>query len=94
MPPFCDLVGHVLRLCSEPEMVRVHAPRIVASVQHTQSDGNLTVSELPRENVRQNLSSANGKLAVAADVPSRCRPQPAAITLLHLRPKTVFNPHV
>lgn len=73
-PTFLFLVVVVIGLCAEEQMRRVHAPRIVASVEHIQAIGNCAFLKHPSHAVSTDYrQSFNGiKVAVSGATSSYC----------------------
>lgn len=86
-------VGHVVPLCSQEEVRRVHAGTYVAAVENRQSTWYRPVREFPREPVgvpslRATRASEDGSVAVGLGCPC---PQPAPVRLLYTGPKPLLK---
>lgn len=89
------LVGHVLnvvQLSAKKQMVRAHARRVVAFMEHVFS-ACASIMQEPRRNVSGNRSwvQTHADLAISE---ARClgsRPQPASVRDFYLAPKTRYE---
>lgn len=93
-------VGHIFRMCSSPEMFKIHACRFVPSgavVQNAQSFWYRTFVQNPRGNVCTNTFGVFGPGSPSSTYPSipsvgtSCRPEPAGIGLVDLGPEAAWK---
>lgn len=82
-------IGNVVCICSEEQVVRVDAPRSVASMQHAQSFWYMAVDQSPRYAVSEPCLSATNAYGSVASVVDGAAPQPAAFSasIFRLRPE-------
>ena len=62
---FTIAISHVLRMCTEVEVRRIHAGRRVASMEHIHAIGDEPVRQSPHDAMDENLLPLNLDPAVA-----------------------------
>lgn len=88
--PFPNHVGHVASMCSDRQVIRSHARRSVAFMQHFKIVVDGTVGENHRHAMCQPAASLKSDFAIAR-IRSAASPQPTGISLVNLGPKTLFD---
>jgi hypothetical protein len=87
---FCRHVACIVRVCAKPQMFRVHARRIVATMQHVQSFRDFAVMQYPRDTMCQFHSPIMRDAPIAMFVATSC-PQPTVIRFVNIGPKAILS---
>jgi hypothetical protein len=91
LTPFGDLVSGIVTSCSEKQVIRANAWRIVALMQNAKRGGAFSEGQFPRESMGKNfpaVSSANNTIPIRI---RRSGPCPALSASLHTRPESFWK---
>lgn len=83
----CNTVAHVIEVCTQKQMCRIYAGRVIATMENMQTQGNWAYGYNPRKTMREYLLTVNGKFSIAAFRPGITSPNQTTATPNRLPPK-------